>query len=106
MNKYIRQKQRRDQRRERWAKREDRIYEKLGKIFKGKFGERFREDPQTRRRRRAYWRQWRLEQHMNLEDWRLLPHSDYWTYSPEEIREREKKEIERLKKKIEESFPD
>ena len=36
-----------------------------------------------------------------VEDWRILPHSYYWRYPEEKVRELEKKERERLKREIE-----
>lgn len=39
---------------------------------------------------------------VQAEDPRILPHSYYWRYPEEKVRELEKKELERIKKKIEE----
>lgn len=38
---------------------------------------------------------------VQAEDWRLLPHSYYWRYPEEKVRELEAKEIERLRQEIE-----
>ncbi len=39
---------------------------------------------------------------VQAEDPRILPHSYYWRYPEEKVRELEKKELERIKKEIEE----
>lgn len=38
---------------------------------------------------------------VQAEDPRILPHSYYWRYPEEKVRELEKKELERIKKEIE-----
>ena len=38
---------------------------------------------------------------VEMEDWRILPHSYYWRYPEEKVRELEAKEIERLRREIE-----
>lgn len=39
---------------------------------------------------------------VQAEDPRILPHSYYWRYPEEKVRELEKEELERIKKEIEE----
>ena len=50
------------------------------------------------------WSQKQLCSDLGLENWDLLPASEYEKYSKQEIREMERQEIKRLRQKIENDF--
>ncbi len=55
---------------------------------------------EKQKRRIGYWRRYYFDRLMGMEDYPLLPHSDYWKYPPEEIERREKEQVKRLQEKI------